>query len=547
MADVTITGLPNAATLTGAERVPMDQSGATVDAPASAIAALATKATVGLGNADNTSDANKPISTAAQTALDGKAPAGPIGSSGLTMTAGILGRESGTGAPQVLALGSDLAIVGGALVVTGGGGGGGYPSLSMPVGFSVSGSGTASLGVTFATGYSLPLDTSQANWNTAFSERLRWDGSSTGLSAATGRASLGLAAVASSGAYGDLSGRPTLGTAAATDASTYATAAQGTKADTAVQPAALTAKADLVGGVVPTSQIPAIALVQYLGSVANQSAMLALRGEGGDWCIRSDSSTKWVIVANNGATLSDWIQLPNGISPVSSINGQTGAVTLGTGDLSESGGNLFFTAVRAIGSALTGFTAGAGTVAATDSILQALQKVVGNVAEMALAGVITGSGLTIGTGKIAGRFTAGTGAIEELTPTGGLSIQSGNLVVTDVYKVSVGDESTVITNGANKVRFKADFAGTLVAVRAGVNIAPTGSTLIIDINKNGVSMLGTKLSIDATETTSTTATNAATITTTSIADEDEISIDIDQPGATVAGAGLKVSLFVRRA
>jgi hypothetical protein len=218
MADVTITGLPNAATLTGTERVPMDQGGATVDAPASAIAALATKATVGLGNADNTSDASKPISAATQTALDGKAPTGPIGSSGLTMTAGILGRESGTGAPQVFTLGSGLAIVGGALVVTGGGGGG-YPSLSMPTGFSVSGSGTASLGVTFAIGYSLPLDSSQANWNTAFSERLRWDGSSTGLNAATARTSLGL------------------GSAATAASSDFATAAQGSLAATAVQPA----------------------------------------------------------------------------------------------------------------------------------------------------------------------------------------------------------------------------------------------------------------------------------------------------------------------
>jgi hypothetical protein len=73
MADVTITGLPNASTLTGTERVPMDQAGVTVDAAASAIAALATKSTVGLGNVDNTSDAAKPISTATQTALDGKA------------------------------------------------------------------------------------------------------------------------------------------------------------------------------------------------------------------------------------------------------------------------------------------------------------------------------------------------------------------------------------------------------------------------------------------------------------------------------------------
>lgn len=45
-----------------------------------------------------------------------------------------------------------------------------------------------------------------------------------------------LAAVALSNDYGDLGNRPTLGSAAATDAADYATAAQGAKADSAVQP-----------------------------------------------------------------------------------------------------------------------------------------------------------------------------------------------------------------------------------------------------------------------------------------------------------------------
>lgn len=48
-----------------------------------------------------------------------------------------------------------------------------------------------------------------------------------------------LATVATSGAYNDLTGKPTLGTAAATNSTAYATAAQGAKADTAVQPAAI--------------------------------------------------------------------------------------------------------------------------------------------------------------------------------------------------------------------------------------------------------------------------------------------------------------------
>ena len=55
-------------------------------------------------------------------------------------------------------------------------------------------------------------------------------------SVSSSRTNLGLATVASTGGYSDLTGLPTLGTAAATAATDYATAAQGTLADSAVQP-----------------------------------------------------------------------------------------------------------------------------------------------------------------------------------------------------------------------------------------------------------------------------------------------------------------------
>lgn len=107
MADVTITGLPNASALTGAERIPMDQAGTTVDAAASAIAALATKATVGLPLVDNTSDLGKPISTATQAALDTKAAtAGTLAQFAATTSAqlaGVVSDETGTG-PLVFAV-----------------------------------------------------------------------------------------------------------------------------------------------------------------------------------------------------------------------------------------------------------------------------------------------------------------------------------------------------------------------------------------------------------------------------------------------------------
>jgi len=145
--------------------------------------------------------------------------------------------------------------------------------------------------------------------------------------------------------------------------------------------------------------------------------------------------------------------------------------------------------------------------------------------------------------------TSSAGLVKETgTPSGKFFRDDGDWAhPQDVIVIPVGDESTALTTGTNKIRFRMPFAATLLAVRANVNTAPTGSTLIVDVNEAGTSVLGTKLSIDATEFSSTTAASAATITDSSLADDAEISIDIDQIGSTVAGAGLKVSMFVRRA
>lgn len=95
----------------------------------------------------------------------------------------------------------------------------------------------------------------------------------------------------------------------------------------------LAVKADLVGGFIPTSQIPAIAITDFLGTVANQAAMLALSGQKGDWSIRSDTGTTWVITGNTPSLLSSWTQMPSAGAPVVSVNGLTGAVTLGKSDI----------------------------------------------------------------------------------------------------------------------------------------------------------------------------------------------------------------------
>ena len=128
----------------------------------------------------------------------------------------------------------------------------------------------------------------------------------------------------------------------------------------------------------------------------------------------------------------------------------------------------------------------------------------------------------------------------------GVAIDGTTIYAQDWFVIAVSDETTNLTTGTNKVYFRMPYAGTLLAVKATVNTAPTGSTLICDINENGTSVLGTKLSIDASEKTSDTAASAATITDSALANDAEITIDIDQVGSTVAGLGLKVYLKVRR-
>jgi len=116
----------------------------------------------------------------------------------------------------------------------------------------------------------------------------------------------------------------------------------------------------------------------------------------------------------------------------------------------------------------------------------------------------------------------------------------------DAYIIACSDEATALTTGTNKARFRMPFAGTLTAVKASVNTAPVGSTLVVDINESGTSVLSTKLSIDASETTSATAAVPAVISDSALADDSIISVDIDQIGSGTAGEGLKVTLYVTR-
>lgn len=125
-----------------------------------------------------------------------------------------------------------------------------------------------------------------------------------------------------------------------------------------------------------------------------------------------------------------------------------------------------------------------------------------------------------------------------------------NVVLIPVqYILDVGDETTAITTGTAKKTFRMPHAMTLTSVRGSLTTAQAanggGGTFTVDINEAGVSVLSTKLTLDNTEKTSTTAAVPAVISDSSLADDAEITIDVDQVGDGSA-AGLKVYLIGKR-
>lgn len=157
--------------------------------------------------------------------------------------------------------------------------------------------------------------------------------------------------------------------------------------------------------------------------------------------------------------------------------------------------------------------------------------------------------------SVAGAFTATRPDLPNETIEIGVIIKvagSGKIFVSPAHITSqvtlpiigaASDETTDLTTGAAKMTYRMPFAFTVTEVRASLTTAPVGSTLVADINETGTSILSTKISIDVTEKTSTTAATPPVISDAALADDAEITIDIDQIGSGTAGAGIKVYLI----
>lgn len=119
-------------------------------------------------------------------------------------------------------------------------------------------------------------------------------------------------------------------------------------------------------------------------------------------------------------------------------------------------------------------------------------------------------------------------------------------LLTAVVEPTVMSKSGDLTTGAGVSRYPIK-GGTfsVLSVAAMVNTAPTGASVIVDVNKNGTTIYGTQGNRPTVAISGTSATVGAHAATT-VTDGDYLTVDIDQIGSTVAGSDLVVVVRLQR-
>jgi hypothetical protein len=185
--------------------------------------------------------------------------------------------------------------------------------MTTPTGLTVTGSPintNGTLAVTMTAGYAIPTTASQTNWDTAFSERQQWSGTSTNLVASTGRSSLGGTTVGQN--LFTLTNPSAItfvrvnadNTVSMLDAATYRTAIGAGTGNGSVTSMTVSAGTGMSGGGTVTTS----------GTVTLTNAGVTSLAAGTG--ISVSASTGGVTVTNSGVT---------------SVNGSTGAVTIASG------------------------------------------------------------------------------------------------------------------------------------------------------------------------------------------------------------------------
>lgn len=104
-------------------------------------------------------------------------------------------------------------------------------------------------------------------------------------------------------------------------------------------------------------------------------------------------------------------------------------------------------------------------------------------------------------------------------------------------------DNLAVATGAK--RFYVEGSTKIVGVRISAVTAPTGSSILVDINKNGTTVFTTQANRPAIAASANASSFTTNMDVTSLVAGDYLTVDIDQVGSTVAGADLTVTITLR--
>ena len=191
-------------------------------------------------------------------------------------------------------------------------------------------------------------------------------------------------------------------------------------------------KATLVDGLISTDQLPALAIVEFLGEVANEAAMLALVGQQGDWCIRTDEGAVYIITGADPSDAGDWTAIEYPTSPVTSVNGQTGIIVLDHDD---------------VGAAAASHTHAIADITSLQAALDGKQAIDADLTALAALGYTSGAYLLKKTAAGTYSLITVTAAGEALLDDADASAQRTTLELGDTATLDIGTGAGTVAAG----------------------------------------------------------------------------------------------------
>lgn len=155
-----------------------------------------------------------------------------------------------------------------------------------------------------------------------------------------------------------------------------------------------------------------------------------------------------------------------------------------------------------------------------------------------------------------GEATTGTDTTRAVTAAGVKAVLDAHVALSDPhtqylketdaanYRDAVFSQAGTLTTGTGTFRYPnaSGVTRTIKWVTISVNTAPTGASVIVDVNKNGTSIFATTQANRPTIAASAFAGTSGAPDTTSWASGEYLQFDIDQIGSTIAGAVLTITV-----